>query len=161
MTNSERKNTQWNDQKKSFTHLENYCKIEVRGLEDDNIYYHPTFILDENASIHSQADIGNNKSIYATRFQVLEPNYFSVEISEWLLDNVIVGYATNKESVTLALGTLVKVRDHVRNLDSYANEYVNTILLGDSLEELGKSFIEEIKTTNKLISFMKKESKKL
>lgn len=161
MTNSEKKTAQWNDQLKSFTHLENYCKIEVRGLEDGSIYYHPTFILDENALIHSQSDIGNNKSIYAMRFQVSVPNYFSVEICESLLDNVIVGYSTNKESVMLALDTLVKVRDHVRKLDSYANEYVNTILLGDSLEELGKSFIEEIKTTNKLISFMKTESKKL
>ncbi len=130
-------------------------------MEDDNIYYHPTFILDENASIHSQADIGSNKSIYAMRFQVLEPNYFSVEICESFLDNVIVGYSTNKESVMIALDTLAKVRDHIRKLEAYTNEYVNTILLGDSLEEIGKSFIEEIKTTNKLISFMKRESKKL
>lgn len=161
MTNSEKKLNQWNEQLKSFSHLENYCKIEVRGLEDDNIYYHPTFILDENVSIHSQADIGNNKSIYAMRFQVSKPSYFSVEIYESLLDNVVFGYLTNKESVMLALETLSKIRDHVRKLESYADEYVNNILLGDSLEELGKSFIEEIKTTNKMISFMKKESKNL
>ena len=160
MTNSEKKIAQWNDQLKSFNHLENYCKIEVRGLEDDNIYYHPIFILDENVCIYSQADIGNNKSIYALRFQVSEPNHFSVEIYESLLDNVIVGYSTNKESVMLALNTLTKVKDHVRKLDSYANEYINNILIGDSLEELGKSFIEEIRTTNKLISFMKNELKK-
>jgi hypothetical protein len=158
MTNQEKKSEQWEKQLESFTHLQNYCTISARGLDDDSQYYHPTFTLDENVNVSAQSDIGPNKCIYALRFNIQTPEYFTVDIYETLLDAVIVGYHTNKDAVMMALTTLVKIRNHIRNLESYSQEYVSNLLLGESLEELGKSFIEEIKTTNKLVSFMKQNN---
>jgi len=155
MTNQEKKSEQWEKQLESFTHLQNYCTMSARGLDDDSEYYHPTFTLDENVNISAQSDIGPNKCIYALSFNIQTPEYFKVDIYEALLDAVIVGYHTNKDAVMMALTTLVKIRNHIRNLENFSNDYVNNLLIGESLEELGKSFIEEIKTTNKLVSFMK------
>jgi hypothetical protein len=155
MNNQELKSKQWAEQLKEFSHLENYCTISVDGLDNDNVYYHPFFNLDENAYISSQGDISNNKQLYALNFNVKDPVCFSVSIGDSLLDSVIVGYHTNKESVMMALKTISKIRDHIRNLETYSEDYINSILLGESLEEISNSFINEIKTTNKLLSYMR------
>ena len=38
----------WDTIKSKYSHLENYCTIELVGIEDESPYFHPRFILDEN-----------------------------------------------------------------------------------------------------------------
>ena len=158
MTNQEQKQELWQSLLAKFSHLENYCKIDVKGLDDDNIYFHPTFIISEDVSITSQCDVGN-RNIYALRVNITGHEYFAIELYEDLLDNVIIGYHTNRDVVLLALKTLSKVKKHIHNLDSYTTEYVNNILVGSSINDITKSFVNELNATNQIISFMQNKSK--
>ena len=144
----------WESIKSKYSHLENYCKIEVQGINDESIYYHSKFIIDENTYITSQGDVNNN-FIYAFRFYHNdEINNISVEIHDSLLDNVIIGWSTNKEMVKTALSTLHKLKEHISNLNNYVNDYMINLLIGSTVNEISNNFINEIKTTNKLIDFM-------
>jgi hypothetical protein len=153
MTNQEKKQELWEKLKGNYSHLENYCKIELQGMEDENIYFHPTFVIDSATKITSQADINTNKFIYATRFSTKD---FNIDIYEGLVSNIIIGYHANKEQVILALNTLFKVREHARQIENYTNEYISNILVGNSIKEITNSFINELKTTSQLVEFMQK-----
>jgi hypothetical protein len=157
MTNLEKKHELWNTLKTRYSHLENYCTIELPGIDEDNIYFHPIFIIDSETRITSQADIGNNNTIYATNF--ISSN-FQIEVNESLISNIIIGYHTNKEAVILALDTLYKVREHMRKVERYTNEYITNILVGNSIKEITNAFINEIKTTSSVIEFMQKNKNK-
>jgi hypothetical protein len=148
----------WQNIYKKVSHLENYCKIEVNGIDEETPYFHPTFIVDETFRITSQCDLGNNH-VYALNAVFSGENYFSVSIDESLLDSVIIGYHTNKETVMFALDTLVKVRNHINNLNYYTSDYINSILLGNSINEVTNSFVNELHSTNKIISFMQNKNK--
>ncbi len=160
MENIEKKNKFWEKIKDKYTHLEGYCSLEVRGLEDNNVYFHPTFRLDADTYITSQADVGgSNISIYALRFNAKssdENQHFSVDISEELLDAIIVGYFTNKEIVMVALTTLQKVRNHIDTIDMYTTDYINNILIGSSIKEITQQFVQELSAVEKIIGFMQK-----
>lgn len=153
MTNQEKKHELWEKLKSNYSHLENYCKIELQGMEDENIYFHPTFVIDSETKITSQADIGTNNFIYATRFVTKD---FAIDIYESLVSNVIIGYHTNKEQVLVALNTLYKVREHARQIEGYTIEYVSNILVGNSIKEITNTFINELKTTSSIVEFMQK-----
>ena len=159
MKKSEKKQKTWDDIYKNLTHLDNYCTIELKGLDEESDYFHPHFILSENTKIVGQCDIAN-KHIYALNFYG-ENHDTGIEIYNELLEPVIIGYYTNKESVSMALNTMKKVKNHVSQLHQYCNDYVHNSLLGDSLNEISNNFINEIKTTTQLISFMQNKTNKI
>jgi hypothetical protein len=159
MTNQEKKQDIWAKLYPKYQHLENYCKIEPRGLDDDNIYFHPMFIIAEDVYISSQSDVGSNikSGIYGLAFHSgVRNDYFNVEINNDILDAVIIGYHTNKEVVMLALTTMAKVRAHISKLNYYTTDYVQNVLVGNSIKEVSDSFISEIKATTEIVSFMQK-----
>lgn len=156
MDNIEKKKQLFEKITKKWSHLSEYCTIGANGLDDDSVYFHPRFTISEGIFISSQADVGNNNLMYALVFNVLE-NGVCVDIHEELIDSLIVGFHTNKEVVFLAMDTLNKVKNHVSQLNNYCTEYVTNVLIGNSLEKISESFINEIKTTNQLVSFMKKK----
>ena len=158
MTNQEKKKELWEKLSQKYKHLDNYCKIELVGIDDDNIYFHPKFILDDGVFITSQADIGTNKIIYALRFNVqTESENYSIDIYDELLSPIIVGYHTNKETLMLALDTLSNVREHINQLNIYTTDYIQNIIVGNSIKDITQQFIQELKATDKLISFMQKQ----
>lgn len=146
----------WYNIKSKYSHLENHCDIEVNGLEDESDYFHPKFVLDENTYVICQGD-NKNTIIYAFRFYHTKNSItINVEFSEHLLDNIIVGWSTNKEVVFYALETLNKIRNHVQQLNNYTTDYINNILIGDSIKELTDSFINELRTTKEMVNYMQK-----
>jgi len=153
MKNKELKNKIWEDISKKYSHLENYCTINSRGLDDNEIYFHPAFTINEDVSITSQCDT-ESKHIYAIRFNCISKK-INIEIGEDLLDAIIIGYHTNKDSVELAIDTMAKVRNHINTLSNYTQDYITNILIGNSINEVTDAFINELKANQKLISFMK------
>ncbi len=156
MDNSEKKQKHWEGVYGKYKHLENYCKIEPVGINDDGIYYHPKFTLNDETYLTSQADIGNNnlKSLYALRFISKDIN---IEIDESLLDAVIMGYHTNKDIVELALESLSRIREHINQVNCYTQDYVNNILIGNSIQQMTQQFINELQSLNQIVSFMQKQ----
>lgn len=158
MTNQEIKQQIFADVQKKYSHLSNYCSIEAKGVDDNSIYLHPRFVINEDVFIHCQCDT-QNKNVYAARFHYKVDGVTEVvEIGDFLIDNVIVGWHTNNDKVLLAISTLYKVRNHITNLNNFANDYIIQILMGNSLGELTTLFINEFKTTQSLIDFI--DSKK-
>ena len=158
MKNQEIKQQMFAEVQKKYSHLSNYCTIECIGLDDDEVYYHPRFVLSEDVFISSQGDVGNNY-IYAMRFNYkVDGMVESVEIGDFLLDSIVVGWHTNKDKVLLGISSLCKLRNHINNLNNYANDYIIQMLVGNSLGELTTAFINEFKTTKSLIDFI--DSKK-
>ena len=152
MSNTELKTKLWENLSKKYSHLNDYCTIELRGIEDDASYFHPIFRIDDDISVYSQCDT-KNKYIYATKFSWVSKNIF-IDISEHLLDAIIIGCYTNRNSVELAMDTMAKVRNHIRTLDNYTTDYINNILIGNSVNETTNAFINELKANQKLIEFM-------
>lgn len=162
MTNQEKKQQHWQKIISKFNHLDNYCIIEPRGIEDDNIYYHPMIkISGDDIYITGQCDVGNNNAgIYAVRFVTNFPVFYSIDIHEGLLDSIVVGYHTNKDNVMLAMNTLGNIKKHINTLNNYAHEYITHILIGNSIKETTQLFINELDVTNKSIEFLQKQTKK-
>lgn len=160
MTNQEKKNKKWNELLPKYKHLESYCTIEAKGIDDDNIYFHPTFTISNGVYVTSQADCGyNNSEIYCFKFIINNGSYHSVEIPEEILSEIIIGYTTNKDIVMLALTTLSNIRTHINNIQSYASEYVHNILIGNSIKNVTQHFINELDATNKAIEYLQKQPK--
>lgn len=146
--------------KSKYSHLENYCTIELGGIEDESPYFHPRFILDENTYISGQCDT-SNKSLYALRFNhTSEINPIYIEIQDSLLDSLVTGWTCNKEIVKAALETLSKLNNHINNLNCYVNDYITNMLIGNSIKEVSDAFIGEIKTTSKLVDYMQSQKLK-
>ena len=156
MTNKEKKQTHSEKIIQKFKHLESHCTIILNGIDDDSIYYHPTFVIEEGVYIRSQADIDSNynSSFYCPKFTSEKDNIYGVEIYEDHLENVIVAYKLKKDAVLLAFDTLKKVNAHVEKMRQYTNEYINNLLIGNSITALSNDFINEIKTTTKVIELM-------
>jgi hypothetical protein len=156
MTNQDKKQHHWDKISNKFKHLENHCTIKLQGIEDDSIYYHPKFIIEEGVYIISQCDIGNNSnsSPYCHRFTSESDNIYGIELYEGYLENVIVSWKINKEVTILAFDTFKKVNSHIEKMRQYTNEYVNNLLVGNSIVELSNDFINEIKTTTQVIKLM-------
>ena len=156
MTNQELKHQHFNKLLENFKHLESYCTITAHGLDDDGIYFHPRFTLNENTYISSQADVGSNKDVgmYALKLVSEEPS-FSIDIYEDLLDSVVIGYTTNKPLVELAMATLSRIRTHINQIEMYTTDYINNLLIGESTSELTKQFVDELKSVDKMIEFLK------
>lgn len=160
MTNQEKKQKKYEELIFKYKHLENYCKIEATGLNDDYIYFHLKFkINNDDVYIYSQSDVGPNSemSIYALKFITNLPSYYCIDISEELLTAIIIGYSTNKDVVMMALTTLGNIKNHINQLNMYTSEYVNNILIGNSVKDVTQHFINELNATNKAIEFLKKQ----
>ena len=150
----------WDTIKSKYSHLENYCTIELVGIEDESPYFHPRFILDENTYISGQCDT-SNKSLYALRFNhTSKINPIYIEIQDSLLDSLVTGWTCNKEIVKVALETLSKLNNHINNLNYYVNDYITNMLIGNSIKEVSDVFIGEIKTTSKLVDYMQSQKLK-
>ena len=150
----------WDTIKSKYSHLENYCTIELGGIEDESPYFHPRFILDENTYISGQCDT-SNKYLYALRFNhTSEINPIYIEIQDFLLDSIITGWTCNKETIKVALETLRKLNNHINNLNCYVNDYITNMLIGNSIKEVSDVFIGEIKTTSKLVDYMQSQKLK-
>ena len=150
----------WDTIKSKYSHLENYCTIELVGIEDESPYFHPRFILDENTYIIGQCDI-SNKSVYALKFNhTSEVNPIYIGIQDYLLDSLVTGWTCNKEIVKVALETLSKLNNHINNLNCYVNDYITNMLIGNSIKEVSDAFIGEIKTTSKLVDYMQSQKLK-
>jgi len=160
MTNQEKKQAHWDRISQNCKHLEPHCTIVLQGIEDDSIYYHPKFIIEEGVYIMAQADVDNNfnQNFYCPRFTSEKNNIYGIEIYEACLENVIVSWKMNKDVVLLAFDTLKKVNAHVEKMRQYTTEYINNLLIGNSVATLSNDFINEIKTTTKVIELM--QSKK-
>lgn len=156
-TNIEKKQKMFEDIIYNYKHLENYCKITAYGIEDDSIYFHPKFELDEDTYISSQSDIGSDKGvlIYAIKF-VNKLENIQIEIYDDLIESIIIGYHANKDTVKLALSTLSKIRNHINQLNNYTTDYVHNILIGNSIQGITDNFINELKITNQIVDFMQK-----
>jgi len=160
MTTQEKKQQHWEKIIAKFNHLENYCTIVVNGLDDNNIYFHPIFKINEDdIYISGQCDVQHNNGIYGLRFIVNKPKYYSIEIHEGLINAIVMGYHTNKDNLMLAMTTLGNLRDHINALNGYATEYVNHILIGNSIKETTQSIINELNVANKSIEFLQKQEK--
>ena len=161
MTNQEKKQQHWEKIISKYKHLENYCTIEPIGIDDDNIYYHPIFRINgDDIYISGQCDIGHsNNGIYALRFVTNSPSYYSIDIHEGLIDAIITGYCTNKDTLMLAMTTLGNLTTHINALHGYANEYINHILIGNSIKETTQNIINELNVSNKSIEFLQKQTK--
>ena len=159
MTNQEKKHKKFEEIISKYTHLESYCTIEVKGLDDDAVYFHTTFKIADNVYITSQSDIGSNSSmnIYALRFIIIDTIHHSIDISEDLLTPIIIGYHTNKDIVMLALKTLSNIKNHINQLNMYTSEYVNNILIGNSIKDVTQHFINELNATNRAIEYLQKQ----
>ena len=150
----------WDTIKSKYSHLENYCTIELGGIENESPYFHPRFILDENTYISGQCDT-SSKYVYALRFNhTSEINPIYIEIQDSLLDSLVTGWTCNKEIVKVALETLSKLNNHINNLNCYVNDYITNILIGNSIKEVSDVFIGEIKTTSKLVDYMQSQKLK-
>jgi hypothetical protein len=161
MNNQEIKQKQFEEVLTKYKHLESYCTIECAGLDDDDIYFHTTFRIDENVSITSQSDIKSITGlIYATRFTIIGSNYCSVDIDEELLMPVIIGYRTNKDVVMLAMNTLSSIRTHINNIQCYTSDYVINILIGNSIKNISQHIVNELNATSLFVEFLKKQSVK-
>ena len=150
----------WNTIKSKYSHLENYCTIELDGMEDKSPYFHPRFILDENTYISGQCDT-SNKSVYVLRFNhTSEINPIYIDIQDSLLDSLVTGWTCNKEIIKAALETMSKLNNHINNLNCYVNDYITNMLIGNSIKEVSDAFIGEIKTTSKLVDYMQSQKLK-
>jgi hypothetical protein len=160
MTNQEKKEEHFQKIISKYKYLERYCKIEVTGLDDESIYFHVTFKIADDVDITSQSDVSSNHStlMYALRVNIINNigNHF-IDLSEDLLGSIVIGYHTNKDVVMLALATLGNIRHHINQLNMYTSEYVNNILIGNSIKETTHSLINELNTVNKTIEFLQKQ----
>lgn len=152
MTNTEKKQTMWQELSKKYTHLENFCTIELVGIYDDSPYFHPKFIINDDVYITSQADVGNNY-IYAIRF-VCVSKQMNIDISDDLLPALIIGYHTNYESVEFAMITLQKVINQLSILNNYVYDYINNILIGNSINDVTDSIVNELRANKQIISHL-------
>lgn len=160
MTNQEKKQQHWEKIVSKYKHLENYCKIEPRGIDDENIYFHPIFrISEEDIYISGQCDIKHNNGIYGLRFVTNSPVYYSIDIHEGLINAIITGYYTNRDTLMLAMTTLGNINSHINALHGYANEYITHILIGNSIKETTQHIINELNVANKSIEFLQKQTK--
>ena len=160
MTNQEKKQQHWDKIISKYKHLENYCKIEPRGIDDGSVYFHPIFkISEEDMYISGQCDIQHNNGIYGLRFVTNSPVYYSIDIHEGLINAIITGYYTNRDTLMLAMTTLGNLNAHINALHGYANEYITHILIGNSIKETTQHIINELNVANKSIEFLQKQIK--
>lgn len=163
LTNSEKKLQKWSNLYERYKHLEQYCDIVLDGIDDESIYFHPRFVLDENTYITSQSDVGDKLTggeLYAMRlFSTVNGNNIGIEIYDDIFDNIVIGYHTNRDVVILAATTLSRVKNHINQLNMYVNDYVTNILIGSSLNNITQNFISELQAVNNVVSFMRKSDK--
>jgi hypothetical protein len=156
MTNQELKKELWDKWLFENKHLENYCTIECEGLDDNTLYFHPNFILNEQFKIRCQSDTGN-KVIYACKFQVTNDGlYEENEIPYEWLESVIIGFSQNQEKVVFAIKTFYKIQSHIGTLRDLNFRYVNDIILGNGLKEVTNAITNELRITTEVLETLKK-----
>ena len=137
-------------------HLENHAAITFEGLDDDSIYYHPLLTIEEGVFIRMQCDVGSNSQVgfYAATFTSQLDRMNHIPLYEDYIENVVVSWKNNKHIVLMAFDVLKKVNNHVEKMRGYTQDYINNLLIGNSISDLSTDFINEIKTTTKVIELM-------
>ena len=157
------KQEHWEKTCEKYKHLKTYCiRIEAKGIEDETIYYHPHFYLDETHYVSAQADIEKlpHLALYATRYISQEgERYSSVDIPVEIMDAVVMGFTMNKEIVEVALDILSRLEDYLEKVKAYVNDYTMSLLVGNSATEITRQIISDLQATNKLIEMMQKNRK--
>jgi hypothetical protein len=155
MENQEQKQQLYNKQLLNLSHLENYFEPKVKGLENDSVYFHIEFWLDDKTYISSQSDIGNNFQRdypYAMKLNIISDNKTEcIDIFETWFENIVISWSANKERVMSSLKTLSRVREHMIKIECYAVDYVNNLIIGESINDITNDCINELKTVNKLV----------
>lgn len=146
-TNKELKIEIWNNIHSKIKHLDEYYNTELMGIEDDSVYFHPTFVLDENSFITSQCDI-NNKHLYALRYQCGD---MSVDIYDDIFEAIVIGYSVNKDRVMSILNIMIRIKDHSNKINGYIQDFIHNQLIGNSIEETTKNLISELKIQNEIL----------
>ena len=156
MINQELKKELWDKWLSENNHLENYCTIECEGLDDNAVYFHPKFILNENFRIRCQSDTGN-KIIYACKLQMTNDGlYEEYEIPYEWIESVIIGFSNNQEKVVFAIKTFRKIQSHIGTLRDLNFQYVNEIILGNGLKEVTNAITNELRITTEVLGTLKK-----
>jgi len=156
MINQELKKELWGKWLSENNHLENYCTIECEGLDNNTLYFHPTFILNEQFKIRCQSDIGN-KIIYACKFKLTNDGLFEeYEIPYEWIESVIIGFSNNQEKVVFAIKTFRKIQSHIGTLRDLNFQYVNDIILGNGLKEVTNAITNELRITTEVLQTLKK-----
>lgn len=156
ITNQQQKQKLWEEIKKKHSHLESYCTIKVKGLEDDNVYFHPIFVLDETTEIKGQCDT-KNKHIYALNVYI--NNEHVCDIYDSFLEPCVIGWTQNKEIVLFALDSLFKLKNHVNRINSLSNEFISNILVSNAVEEEANMLINEVRAAQLFIKHTLKQKK--
>jgi len=158
MTNQEKKQQLCVKQLESFAHLDGYFTTDVKGLDEGNVYFHIHFILDDSAFISSQSDIENvNKNPYAFKLNITENGILkSINIVDEWFENIVVGWGKNNGKVLQSLKALDSVQSHMRKIEQYTVDYVNNLILGESIDELTNICINELRVVSKTVNNLNK-----
>ena len=140
MSNHEAKLKVWDIIYPTIQHISHLCEIELRGIDNDDPYFHPIFKL-EDAEIRTQCDVSNNH-MYAARFYCDD---MCVDLSHEQIPNIVAGYVANREKVLFALTTMSKIKSQINTLHGLAHDYFQTVIVGESHKELSEQIINELR----------------
>jgi hypothetical protein len=79
-----------------------------------------------------------------------------MEVYENWFEKICISWLTNKESVLNALTILQRVKSHIREIECFVTDYVNNLIIGESISDITNKMILELKTVNSLVSEIKK-----
>lgn len=135
LTNQELKKKHWKSIKKEFIDkIPKQFNIEVKGLDDDCVYYHPTITLTEGFYIHCQCDI-NNKQVYgfslkSNRDVTANGLMYTPSISLWdeKFEYVLNNYTKILEKLIAAENEMLKIYSLIGLLQETANKISYSVI---------------------------------
>ena len=140
----ELKKQHWKSIKKEFIEkIPKQFKIEVNGINDDGVYYHPQIILTEGFYIHCQCDI-KTKYVYgfclqSNRNVIANGLVYSPSISLW--DDKIYYILNNYSSI---LEKLIASEKEILKIYSLIG------MLKEEAQKISNSVVQEIVDKNEL-----------
>ena len=144
LTNQELKQKHWKSIKKEFIEkIPKQFKIEVNGINDDGVYYHPQIILTEGFYIHCQCDI-QTEHVYgfclqSNRNVIANGLIYSPSISFW--DDKIYYVLNNYSSI---LEKLLASEKEILKIYSLIG------MLQEEVQKISNSVVQEIVNKNEL-----------
>ena len=141
----ELKKQHWKSIKKEFIDkIPKQFKVDVDGIDDDSVYYHPKIILNNELSIYCQCDLKNNNVYGATlksNTQITSGHYVYT-INLYINDDehfkyVLNNYLKIEEKINSAMKEIQKIYELMNSLQTVVNNISST-------------FIEEIIDQHKL-----------
>lgn len=135
LTNQELKQKHWKSIKKEFiAKIPKHFKIEVNGIEDDNVYYHPIITLSDDFYIHCQCDI-NKKYVYGFCLKSkrsITVDYLSyspvISLYDGKMEYVLNNFTKILEKLIAAENEIFKIYSLIGLLKESANKISNTVI---------------------------------